>query len=297
MLCGRASSARRSILPLAALLLASGAGGEILSGEVGVGQADPPPYDARDPSAAEVTEENLLERPGFWPYRVKLARDWQPPGDVRPLAAGRVGVLIRVEAGRRARVDFGRYGCHEVPVAATDLVQSANQVRTGALAKVAPNLLFMIGGKLVDPGAERAVPLDYAALAPTRALVAVFADPTVESFDKLAAALRALPEREGALAMLVPQGGHSTGEVTQRLRSLEWNSPFVFPHISEALTQSLLAERPPPPPARLVLLSGEGRLHFDAPWSDADGEVVAELRAALDRALAATDPAAKPASP
>ena len=49
-------------------------------------------------AAAAVTDANLLESERFWPYQVALARD------------GSLGVLIRVEEGAIARIDFGRDG-------------------------------------------------------------------------------------------------------------------------------------------------------------------------------------------
>src|SRR5687767_607823 len=80
-----------------------------------------------------VTEANLLGSERYWPYQVELTRRFEAPD--RALEPGTSGVLIRVEDADVARIDFGRDGLYEVPVASTDLVARANQVRTGELEK------------------------------------------------------------------------------------------------------------------------------------------------------------------
>src|SRR5262245_25765983 len=81
---------------------------------------------AADPSAPPATDANLLSSERFWPYQVRLAKPWQPPGAQAPLGVGTVGVLVRVENDGAARIDFGRDGRYEVPVGVTDLVERAN---------------------------------------------------------------------------------------------------------------------------------------------------------------------------
>jgi hypothetical protein len=68
---------------------------------------------------------------------------------------GSVGVLIRVEDGGIARIDFGRDGLREVPIAMTDLVDRANRVRSGELVKLAPNFVLAIGRAWIGRGQLR----------------------------------------------------------------------------------------------------------------------------------------------
>jgi hypothetical protein len=242
-----------------------------------------PEYQAGDPDAAVVTESNLVESERFWPYQVALARSWQPAGGARPLSPGILGVLIRVEASGAALIDFGRDGRHEVPVGATDLVERANRIRQGELHKMAPNFVLAIGPRLLD--SESAEPRTFGVLETSRRRIflAVFADPGAEDFPDLAAALAPLRERDGLLTILFPQGEHPDSRVRERLRTLGWTIPFVYDHLSEPYSRSLLAEGVPLP--ALMLQTGEGRLLFQGGWS---ARAVRELRSALDAAPSGT---------
>ena len=110
------------------------------------------------------------------------------------MQAGNVGVLIRVEASGVARIDFGRDGLHEVPVAKTDLVERANRIRTGEAEKLAPNFLLAIGPRLVDSAADALRPLPYAAVAEQRGFLCVFADPGAKDVRCAGSGARPAPE-------------------------------------------------------------------------------------------------------
>lgn len=235
-----------------------------------------PVHLAADASAPAVSERNLLASDRFWPYQVALTRDWQ--GEGRRLASGSLGVLIRVESSGAARVDFGRDGLHELPVGATDLVDRANRVRTGELAKAAPNFAFAIGPRLIDPASLR--PLGLAASVHRRGFLAVFADPSAREFAALARALAPLRDRRGVLTVVFPQGAHADAAVRERLAALGWEAPFVFDHLAESYTRTLLREGAAMP--ALLLQTSEGRVVFSSPWSEPAAEA---LGAALERAF------------
>lgn len=293
---------RRGLLLLGCLLLCALLPGSGAAGEAGEGVPDSarlvgdlPHYDPRDPDAPPVTEQNLLEHDSLWPFWVDLTREWQPPGRDWPLPRGRTAVLLRVEPGGVARLDFGRFGTYPVPVSVTDLVERANQVARGERHKQEPNLLRLIGSQAIDPGEVEAVAFDFEVMARSRAFLDVFADPMSESFAGLAAALATLSERPGLRLVLFPQGHTGTGDVTRRLRALGWKGVFVFPHTSGGFTRSLLAEGTPQP--ALLLQSPEGRVAFEASWSGDDPQgFSARLAAALDRELGPTL-AQEPVSP
>jgi hypothetical protein len=185
-----------------------------------------------------------------------------------------VGVLIRVEASGAARIDFGRDGLHEVPIAKTDLVERANRIRTGELAKLAPNFLLAIGPRLVDSAGDALRPLPYASVAEQRGFLCVFADPGAKKFAALAAALAPLP-----------QGEHPDARVREQLRSLGWTIPFVYDHLAEAYTRSLLDADVALP--AVVLQTREGRVLFQSEWK---AGVASTLEAALDAAFASAPP-------
>lgn len=250
-----------------------------------------PEHHAEEPAAAAVTEQSLLASERFWPYQLAATEPLPPVGDRQPVQAGNVGVLIRVEASGVARIDFGRDGLHEVPIAKTDLVERANRIRTGELEKLAPNFLLAIGPRLVDSAADALRPLPYASVAEQRGFLCVFADPASKTFAALAAALAPLQQRHGVATILLPQGEHPDARVREQLRSLEWTVPFVYDHLAEAYTRSLLEAGTALP--AVMLQTREGRVLFQGSWK---AGVASELRAALDAAFASasTEPAATP---
>ncbi len=229
-----------------------------------------PEHRVADPRAPIVTEATLLESERFWPYQAALTED------------GSVGVLIRVEPGGLARLDFGRDGKRTVPVSETDLVVRANQIRTGELEKAAPNFVLALGPRMVDPGSGELRPYPFASVAEKRGFVCVFADPSQAEFAALAAALAPLNDRHGVGTILFPQGEHPDRALREKLRALNWPVPFVYDHLAEPYTGTLLPAGTPSP--FVVLQTNEGRILYQSAWRPS---VVAELTAALDTAFAA----------
>jgi hypothetical protein len=231
-------------------------------------------------AAPMVTQKNLLESERFWPYHVALVEAWTPRGVERALAKGTRGVLIRVEASGLARVDFGRDGLYEVPVAKTDLIAAANRIREGAgEEKNFPNLVLAIGPRMVDP--VTMVAPGPARLTQNRFFVCVFADPSAEGYGELAKALASLPERPEVARVLFPQGQKTDAELGTLLRSSGWKGTFVYASMAQEYTRSLLPDAAAPP--YLQLATNEGRVLFEGALNAAG---VANLAAALDRALA-----------
>jgi hypothetical protein len=226
-----------------------------------------------------VTAANLLASERFWPYQIALTRSWQPVGRAQPLRSGSTGVLIRVERSGLARIDFGRDGLYEIPVAETDLVERANRVRRGELEKTAPNFVLAIGPRLVSTKGESLVPFPYEEAARQELFLSVFADPGAQGFRDLAAVLAPLDERQGVLTILFPQGEHPDAKVHEQLRSLRWMVPFVYDHLAEPYTRSLLTEETQLP--AVMLQTKEGRVRFE---SECREDVLPELSRALERA-------------
>jgi len=237
-----------------------------------------PEYHAQDPQAAVVTDANLLASERFWPYQVTLTSEWRPAGRVAPLAPDTSGVLIRVEPSGLARIDFGREGLYETPVARTDLVVVANRVRTGEAEKLAPNLVLAIAPRLVDASADTLRPFPFSGAANASGFLCVYADPAAPGFPALAQALAPLRGRHSVVTLLFPQGEHSDSEVRERLRALDWSVPFVYDHLAEAYTRTLLDAATASP--ALQLLTREGRVLWEGVWRP---DRLPELDAALAR--------------
>ena len=272
----------RSLVLLVALAFAPAAVEAAAQGDPG---SDLPAYDAADSNAAAITEGNLLASERFWPYHVSLIRPWQPPGRSDPLVPGIAGVLIRVENGGRARIDFGRDGLYEVPVAATDLIENANRIRLGELDKQATNFLLDIGPRLVDSASGSLRPLGLRPAAEHSGYLCVFADPSAQGFTDLAAALVPLQGRDRVLTILFAQGSHPDAQLRERLRSLDWPIPFLFDHLAESYTVTLLPEGTPLP--ALMLVTREGRVLFQSRFEPG---VMPKLSAALDQAFGSGAP-------
>lgn len=247
---------------------------------------DLPDHHAEDPTAAEVTAANLLASERFWPYTVQLSTPWKPPGAAQALPAETRGVLVRVESPTSARIDFGRNGIFATPVPSTDLVARANRIRLGQEEKLLPNLVEAIGPRLVsaDGEAPRAVPISATY---TRAgFLCVFVDPGSPDLLKLAKALAPLRERRDVLTVFFPQGRPSDVVVHAKLRSLDWKVPFVFQHLSEPYTRTLVGEAPALP--LVALFTREGRLVFQQSWQPATrGELEVALESSFGPAPAA----------
>lgn len=231
-------------------------------------------------AAPAVTQANLLENDRYWPYHVSLVEAWAPAMGVRPLRPKTQGVLIRVEGSGLARIDFGRDGRFDVPVASTDLIERANRIRLGAEEKTLPNFVLALAPRLIDSSGElpRTYPLERSLAA--RCFLTVFVDPASPAFAAIAKALAPLAGRSDLLTMVVPQGEHSDVSVREKLRANQWPVPFVYDHLAEAYTRTLIdPERALP---ALALQTPDGRLLFETSWS---AQAPSDLRAALDAAL------------
>jgi len=241
-----------------------------------------PEHHAADASAAVVTAETLLANDRFWPYQVALTWALPEGGGMPALGPGELGVLIRVEPGGVARIDFGRDGLRVLPVAKTDLVERANRVRTGALEKTAPNFVLAIGPRLVDSAGDALRAMPYEKAAEHGGFLCVFANPDDAGFPALAAALAPLQDRHGVWTLFFPQGEIPDAKLRERLRALEWPVPFVYDHLAEAYTSSLLATGDALP--FVMLQTREGRVLYEGPWKP---DVAPQLQAELDEAFGA----------
>jgi hypothetical protein len=232
-----------------------------------------PEYHVADAAAPVVTEKNLVASERFWPYQTALTRAW------RSLPVHSLGVLIRVENAGSARIDFGRDGLHDVPVPSTDLVERSNAIRLGKVEKAAPNFLLAIGPRLLDSRAAVVRAFPFADAAENHLFLCVFADPWRKEFETLVTALAPLRERAGVQTILFPQSHRPDSQVSGQLRAMKWTPPFVYAHLSEPYTHSLLDADTPLP--AVLLQTGDGTVLFESRWST---DVVGKLTAAVNAA-------------
>ena len=247
---------------------------------------DAPATQVEAPSApptadGAITQATVYENERYWPAIVAMTKDWMPPSGAKPLKAQYRGALVRVEADGRVRIDFGRHGRHDIPIDHTDLVVRADEVRAGIETKLAPNFVLRVGNSLVDPSGAQVRPLKFDDLARARSYLCVFADPRAEEFPSLAQQLASLESVNGVRAVFFPQsvGRDDLEFVHERLGTLTWHVPYMYPQLSENYTLSLLGDLPERPHAQLV--SPEGRVLYEAELGTA--AEFAELRHAVDR--------------
>jgi hypothetical protein len=241
-------------------------------------------YRAADPGAPVVTRQSLVSSERFWPYRASLTRAWQPPGRKKALASGEAGVLIRIDAKMGlARIDFGGLGVYEVPVDRTDVIESANRIRLGELGKLAPNFVTAMGPRLIDSGADPPRNVEPDALIDRRGFLCVFADPDAKNFAELVKAIAPLADRRGVATVFFPQGRRSDRSVWERLRSLGWQVPYAYAHLSAGYTDSLLPAKTAMP--AVLLQTPEGRVLFQGGLGP---QLEPSLRAKIDESFEAS---------
>ena len=150
-------------------------------------------------SAAAITEQNLLESERYWPYHVGLDEA------VRGAEArhdGRADPRRGLRAWRAST--SGATACSRCRSAATDLVERANRVRRGELAKRAPELRARARAASGGHRSATPRPFSFERAGEQRSFLAVFADPGAEGFAELAKALAPLAKRDGLLTILLP---------------------------------------------------------------------------------------------
>lgn len=224
----------------------------------------------------EITAANLLENDVFWPYHVALVRDVSQPSDGRRLSKEAIGVLVRIDEGGIARIDFGRYGRYDVPVEQTDVVARANRVRSGTEFKMGPNFTLSIATKLLDSASPRLRPFPYRAQNDLRGVLCVVADPDAAGFEEMAQALAPLHRMNGVMTVLLPQVEGHDAATRERLRALGWTVPFAFDVFSEGVARALMPADATTP--WVILQTNEGRVFYQSSYRP---EVAAEVERAI----------------
>lgn len=245
----------------------------LVIGNVCLGQRALPPHDPSDSRVPAVTFENLSGSERFWPYWVALTKE--QPGATVPL--GLTGVLLRIESDNRAVIDFGRDGIHFVPVIDTDLVERAERIRNGTEKKDAPNFTYLIGARLVQSSAETIVPLPFEAACGKTTYLCVFIPTEQNLIEQITGEMKDLAIPNEIMPILFPIGETHDNLVFARLKKAKCTWSFVYNHLAETYTHSLLPGGLSAP--AIVMVSNEGRIIFSAAWSTS---AIADLQEKLN---------------
>jgi hypothetical protein len=186
-------------------------------------------------------------------------------------------VLIRVEPGGVARIDFSSDGKYEVPIEKTDLVENASRIQRGELEKRAPNFFYAIGTHLVDSASDSLTSFRPETIYDRRTYLCLFADPRGKEFAELARALRPLKARSDLAMILFPQSEQPDAATRDQLRAADWKVPFVYGFLSVPYTRTLVRDGATFP--TVMLMTNEGRLLFEETWQ---ASTAPRLQAAID---------------
>lgn len=228
--------------------------------------------------AEEITRANLFDHESDWPYRVALSRSWKPAGHDGDFGwgEGTLGVLTRFDEVRGVKIDFGRFGVHWVPIDATDVVARANQIRTGELEKLAPNLAVALNHRLLDP-TERTLreARDDLFLVPKDDYILVFADPAEASFAKVALATRRWAALPNAIVVLIALNERPDAHVYKFCYDAGFRGTFLMATYAAPNASAYLEPGAKPPVVQLR--TAEGRVRFEAPWTPNLAETIERL--------------------
>ena len=222
-----------------------------------------------------ITAENLSVRDDYWPHRVQLTSPWTPASGE---AVGTKGVLMRVVSAEFARIDFGRAGIHDVPIAVTDLLLRSNEVREQGSDSRIGNLTRMIGRALGDPRHEPWRAYRRSKVAGLDILL-VSAPLEAALLREMAEPLTRIDERVGVRVVLLVQGETSSEEIFRLLHEIGWTTPFLLQRHVQVATHGYLNEARTLP--WLGLFTPNGRVLHQGPWpSDGDLEEFLDALAA-----------------
>ena len=199
-----------------------------------------------DPSPRVITSENLFQNERYWPYHVILEEAWKPrgfQGESFAWEQGTVGVLVRVEPGGLLRVDFGRFGVHEVPISATTVLERANQIQRGERSKAAPNFVVAVIRRCLSLEGSPPQYWTAASVAEVDRFVLVAGEPGSESLRRRLKKLTPLAEDKGTAFVLLPHGSHRMDPaVIEKARSDGWPGCVVHSRFSDAYRHSIFGE-------------------------------------------------------
>ena len=229
------------------------------------------------PQSGAITEANLTMHDEFWPDKAQLVEPLLGAKGEMIVPTGRLGVLVWIREDGRARVDFGRFGPHTVPVAQTDLVEGTNAIRRGERTKTLPNLLLMISTRLADSMTSDLRLHPVVREANDEFMLLLFADPRREAFGEIVRRVAPISghERIGVTA-LVPLTSERDLETLGRLKAANWKSPFLIGRFAESYAEAMIEPNIATPFLRLA--TANGRIVVEGP---AHEETIEAIRAVL----------------
>lgn len=216
----------------------------------------------------------------FWPPQVALTEPLLDDSGGVEVPAGRLGALAWVRADGRLRADFGRFGAHTVSIERTDLLPRMQALRDRPASKTHPNLVLMIGNRMVDAASGQLQMHRFTTTDPEALLLMLFDDPSDAGFAARVADVDALAnDRRLVAAVLFPIGDaadEADAEVLDRLVAAGWRGRFESTSYARGDADALLDDGTTVPWLRLCTV--EGRIL-------AEGPPTPEIRAAIESLL------------
>ena len=238
------------------------------------------PNETAEPAgAAPLTGEDLVSQDAYWPEKVYVTGDWTPDDSWKDARKPIRGMLLRVPDPGHVRVDFGRLGIHEVPIAETDVLPKANALRVEAAPNRRGNLTRLLSGALTDTRFEQVQP--YRRHRIVRSDILLVAAPLdAELLRGMAESLREfhVPGEGMNVVLLVQKKERDSVAIFETLREIGWEMPFLRWGFVESATNGYLEEGHTIP--WIGLMSPFGRSFYQAAWRE--GMDLSGLRAAAE---------------
>ena len=230
-----------------------------------------------------VTVENIYERSELWPFNVSIASE----KDDQLLGGGFPGILLRIEdGGKIALIDYGRDGLHRVPVEDTDLIENANKIDDGRLAKDFPNFVRYTTNMFATRkmGQKNMRPIDPDTLAGYEKILLIYCNESVFADDNFRASYKELQrDLKFVIPLMVPTRISFYKELAEQKGWDNFN--IMLPHLSIAHLKLFGNDPALESGLTFILIDPEGKIYKK--WRSDDSVNLAKILEKVIRELSA----------
>lgn len=228
-------------------------------------------FSISEASKVNVIYEKVEKNSAYWPYRVKITKDFYLEN--KSIRAGIYGILIRIEESTEnspedlpvALCDFGGHGVLPVPLDYTDIVAQFQEYTAEIKIKETSNYALLLAGKLI--GTINSSPVKKVTLPIIQGkqqLIFLYAKnaETIDSLEK--SAVKATIKQdvvERSLIVYIQLSGHVAENAVQRLSSATGIDAATLPQFLVApLAKSLSHVEVGDVENRLVVTDLDGKI-------------------------------------